>query len=65
LVGVVVLLVVFVGVLFVVVITVIVPEAVSTKWYHRLLQENVAQQLKTALGMRPNVVVTNVKYFLK
>ncbi|HJP82280.1 MAG TPA: APC family permease [Fimbriimonadaceae bacterium] len=47
------------------VITVIVPEAVSTKWYHRLLQENVAQQLKTALGMRPNVVVTNVKYFLK
>ncbi|MCC7231186.1 MAG: APC family permease [Fimbriimonadaceae bacterium] len=47
------------------VITVIVPEAVSTKWYHKLLQENVAQQLKNALGMRPNVVVTNVKYFLK
>lgn len=47
------------------VITVIVPEAVSTRWYHKLLQENVAQQLKTALGMRPNVVVTNVKYFLK
>jgi amino acid transporter len=47
------------------VITVIVPEAVSTKWYHKLLQENVAQQLKAALGMRPNVVVTNVKYFLK
>ena len=47
------------------VITVIVPEAVSTRWYHKLLQENVAQQLKSALGMRPNVVVTNVKYFLK
>jgi hypothetical protein len=47
------------------VVTVIVPEAVSTRWYHKLLQENVAQQLKTALGMRPNVVVTNVKYFLK
>lgn len=47
------------------VITVIVPEAVSTKWFHKLLQENVAQQLKNALGMRPNVVVTNVKYFLK
>jgi len=47
------------------VITVIVPEAVSTRWYHRLLQENVAQQLKAALGSRPNVVVTNVKYFLK
>jgi len=47
------------------VVTVIVPEAVSTRWYHKLLQENVAQQLKAALGMRPNVVVTNVKYFLK
>ncbi len=47
------------------VITVIVPEAVSTKWFHKLLQENVAQQLKNALGTRPNVVVTNVKYFLK
>ncbi len=47
------------------VITVIVPEAVSKKWFHKLLQENVAQQLKNALGMRPNVVVTNVKYFLK
>jgi len=47
------------------VVTVIVPEAVSTRWYHKLLQENVAQQLKNALGLRPNVVVTNVKYFLK
>ena len=47
------------------VITVIVPEAVSTKWYQKLLQENVAQQLKNALGTRENVVVTNVKYFLE
>lgn len=46
------------------VVTVIVPEAVATKWHHRLLQENVAQQLKRALGKRKNVVVSNVRYFL-
>lgn len=46
------------------VITVIVAEAVATKWHHRLLQENVAQQLKRALGKRKNVVVSNVRYFL-
>ncbi|MBS1709104.1 MAG: APC family permease [Armatimonadetes bacterium] len=45
-------------------VTVIVPEAVATKWHHRLLQENVAQQLKRALGARKNVVVSNVRYFL-
>lgn len=46
------------------IVTVIVPEAVATKWFHRLLQENVAQQLKHALGKRRNVVVANVRYFL-
>ncbi len=45
-------------------VTVIVPEAVPTKWYHRFLQENLAFQLKFALGGRKNVVVTNVRYFL-
>ncbi len=45
-------------------VTVIVPEAVSTKWYQRFLQENIASQLKSALGSRQNVVVTNVRYFL-
>jgi amino acid transporter len=47
------------------VITVIVAEAVATKWHHRLLQENVAQQLKRALGKRRNVVVSNLRYFLR
>lgn len=47
------------------IITVIVPEAVATKWHHKLLQENVAQQLKRALGKRKNVVVSNVRYFLE
>jgi len=47
-----------------VMITVVVAEAVSTKWYQRLLTENVAQQLKVGLGRRKNVVVANVRYFL-
>ncbi len=46
------------------VITVIVPEAVSQRLWHKLLQENVAQQLRTALAQRRNVMVTNVRYFL-
>jgi len=48
-----------------VLITVIVPEAVSTKWYQRLLAENVAQQLKVAMASRPGVVVANPRYFLQ
>lgn len=47
------------------VITVIVPEAVSLKFWHRLLQENVSQQLRTALAQRRNVMVTNARYFLE
>jgi amino acid transporter len=46
-------------------VTVIVCEAVPSKWYHRFLQENLAFQLKFALGGRRNVVVTNVRYFLE
>lgn len=45
-------------------ITVVVAEAVSSKWYQRLLTENVAQQLKNALASRENVIVANVRYFL-
>jgi amino acid transporter len=47
------------------VITVIVPEAVSTNFWHKLLQENVAQQMRAALGQRRNVMVTNSRYFLR
>lgn len=46
-------------------VTVIVCEAVPRRWYHRFLQENLAFQLKFALGGRRNVVVTNVRYFLE
>ncbi len=45
-------------------ITVIVPEAVASTSVHKLLQENVANQLKQSLGERQMVVVTNVRYFL-
>lgn len=47
------------------VVSVIVPEAISTRWWHKLLQENVTTHLKNALGSRKNVVVTNVRYFLE
>ncbi len=46
-------------------VTVVVAEAVPIKWYHRLLVENVAQQLKQALARRSNVVVANTRYFLQ
>lgn len=46
-------------------VTVIVPEAVPRRWYHRFLHNNVAIPLKIALGTRKNVVITNVRYFLK
>jgi len=45
-------------------LTVVVAEAVSTHWYHKFLQENVAAQLKHALERRRNVAVTSVRYFL-
>jgi amino acid transporter len=47
-----------------VIITVVVAEAVSTRWYQKLLTENVAQQLKVALASRKRVVVANTRYFL-
>lgn len=47
-----------------VMITVIVAEAVSTRWYQKLLTENVALQLKGSLARRRGVVVANVRYFL-
>lgn len=45
-------------------LTVIVAEAVSPKFIHRLLHENVAMQLKQAFAYRRNVVITNVRYQL-
>jgi amino acid transporter len=46
-------------------VTVIVPQGVAPKWWHKLLHNNAAHWLKRALGTRERVVVTNVRYFLK
>lgn len=46
------------------IITVIVPEAISSKPFQFLMMENVAGQLKAALGKRKNVIIANVRYFL-
>lgn len=46
-------------------ITVIVPQAIPKRWYQGLLHNNAAVGLKLALASRKNVVVTNVRYFLK
>jgi len=46
------------------VVTVIVPEFVSRKWWHKILHNQAAQRLRFALAGRRDVVVTNVRYFL-
>jgi amino acid transporter len=45
-------------------VTVIVPQAVPKTWLQRFLHSNIAFSLKLALRSKPNVVVTNVRYFL-
>jgi amino acid transporter len=46
-------------------ITVIVPLAVPKRWWQGLLHNNAAVPLKMALKSRKNLVITNVRYFLK
>lgn len=46
-------------------ITVMVPQAVPKRWWHGFLHNNIAVALKLALAGRKNVVVTNIRYFLK
>lgn len=46
-------------------VTVIVPQAVPKYWTQSLLHNNAAVPLKMALKSRRNVVITNVRYFLK
>lgn len=46
-------------------VTVIVPQAVPKRWWQGLLHNNAALGLKIALAGRKNVVITNVRYFLK
>ncbi|MDR3614689.1 MAG: APC family permease [Candidatus Obscuribacterales bacterium] len=44
------------------IITVIIGEFVSDKWWHPLLHGNTGLMLKLALLSRPDIVVTNVRY---
>ncbi len=46
-------------------ITVIVPQAVPRLWIQQLLHNNLAEQLKQALGEEEDVIITNVRYQLK
>jgi amino acid transporter len=45
-------------------VTVVLPEFVSTKWWHALLHNANGPLLKLYLAQRPGVVLTNVRYFL-
>jgi amino acid transporter len=45
-------------------ITVVVPEAVTGKWWHSLLHANYGALIKLYLLNRRNVVVANVRYFI-
>ncbi len=45
-------------------VTVVLPEFVSTKWWHGLLHNANGPLVKMYLGQRPGVVIVNVRYFL-
>ncbi len=45
-------------------VTVVLPEFVSTKWWHGLLHNANGLLVKLYLGQRPGVVIVNVRYFL-
>lgn len=47
------------------VVTVVLPEFVSTKWWHAILHNQAGLLLKLSLLNRPGIVVTNVRYFLR
>jgi len=46
-------------------ITVIIPEFVTAKWYHRLLHNQTAFLIRAALSFRKGKVVTSIRYHLK
>lgn len=43
-------------------VTVVLPEFVTTRWWHRLLHNQAGLMLKLALMFEPDIVVTNVRY---
>lgn len=47
------------------VVTVVLPEFVSTRWWHAFLHNQAGLILKLALSTRPGIVVSNVRYFFQ
>lgn len=47
------------------VVTIILPQLVSRKWWHAFLHNQYAPLLRLALSHRKDVVLTNVRYFLE
>lgn len=47
------------------VVTVVIPEAVPTRWWKQFLHGNTGLILKIALLRRPDLVVTNIRYPLR
>ena len=45
-------------------VTVIIPEFITKRWYHQVLHNQTAILLNLALRNRPNIVVTTVRYHL-
>lgn len=46
------------------IITVVLPEFVVSKWWHRVLHNQSSLMIKLALMTRRDIVITNVRYFL-
>jgi hypothetical protein len=46
-------------------ITVVIPEFVTAKWWQRLLHNQTALRMRSALHNRPGVAITSVPYHLK
>jgi hypothetical protein len=47
------------------VVTVIIPEFVTPKWFHKFLHNQTAILLYAALRAKKGIVVTSVRYHLK
>lgn len=47
------------------IITVVIPEFVPKKWWHKAMHGQSGFFVKLALSMRKDIVVTNVRYFLE
>lgn len=46
------------------IVTVVVPEAITREWWHKILHNQAGPLLRLYLASRRDVIVTNVRYFL-